>query len=1267
MFRAIPPIALALCALLSAPALRAANFHSISSVSSSTGGSDLWPVSNLIQGPGTGFEAPEPHDSLGGGATHLWVTDNPNGGADYYANNEPDPVLIFDLGADRQLNEISTWGYASSNTNGAKDFALRFATSAEGTGGFETSITYTPTFEADFSSTARDSNTFSQTVTARYVEMRITDNWGGMQGGTSGGDRVGLGEVAFEDSVPAADPVIDLPASLNLDLDGSVQTIDITVGNLGATQTLTLGVPTMSGANAAAFSVLSSPSSIAPGQDDLIQLAFDPTGLSGSISATMTVTSNDVNAPTTQVPLSGFLHDPRLVVAASLDLGSFPSGAGVQSGTVDIANGGAAQTLTISSTSITGSHAAHFMVTATPAGLAPLTNGSITIAFDPMGTEGAFQAELEIGTNDAVTPLRTVTLSAFVGDPIPNAGLRINEFMASNGMTLDDGDGNSSDWIELYNAGPGPADLGGWHLTDSAGNLDKWEFPAGTILDENSYLLVFASGQLVDDYLDAGGFLHTNFKLSTDGEYLALVRPDGETVASELAPTFPFQFNDISFGTFQSGGASDNLIANSDADVLVPSDGSLGLTWTFPSFTPTPGAAWITNGTGTGVGYDTGASYDALIDIDIESQLRNNGTSAYIRIPFPVTDLNSITGLAFTIRYDDGFYAYLNGDEIANRNAPANPAWNSSTSSSVDENNNVETIEISQFLGSLQNGDNVLAIHGINRSASNGDFLMDPQLVATTTGSGPLQLGYLNQPTPGAPNTGGASNPGPEIVEVTHSPGQPTDSQDIVVTAQVRPRQMPISAVVLQYRVQYGNVRRAGMADDGTGPDLLAGDGLYTGTIPAGAYGPEDMVRWYVIASDADSATSRAPAFLDQSGKNQSPEYFGTVTRDPTVSSELPLFQWFTTSESAAHTRSGTRASVYFRGRFYDNIFVRQRGGATNGSVSQKFDFNKGDNLYIDDTMPSVTEINMNGRGSDSTYVRQPLAFEAYRTAGNASCFSELWQMRVNGGNDRVGVFIEQVDEDFLERNGYDPDGDLYKFVQRSNLNPVFFDTVTGIEKKTGDQGALTTVQDLVAGLNQGSSTARRNWVLDNLDLPQVLNYLAVRSITQDADDVRKNFYMFMDARGDCRWRIFPWDKDWTFGVTGDGGTHLPHPFFGDEEHAKQNANQWNVLYDVLFEETPTQRAYLRRLRTVMDEVLQPATTPRSERYFDIDDRCRPGRAHHPGHAGQRFGRSQEHYTGLWHRAGVLVGAGGLGRGHRAGPGAGRQVPGEVPLPQPVR
>ncbi|MEJ6644718.1 MAG: lamin tail domain-containing protein [Akkermansiaceae bacterium] len=1178
--------------------LVAADFHPVSSITSSTSGTDLYSVANLIQGPGSGFSTTEPHSSLGGGSTHTWVTNAPNGGSgDYFSNGVANPVLVIDLGSDRTLSEISTWGYANTNTNGGQDFTLRFATNSEGSNGFGTSITYEPSFEAGFSADARDSHPFSQTVSARYLEFTFTDNWKNLQGGTPGGDRVGLGEIAFENAIPPIDPLLQIDPTFNLDLDGSVQTIELPVTNLGATKNLTLSTPVLGGSNASAFTLLSSPSSIPPNSSDPIQLSFNPTGVTGTVNATLAFTTNDTSQASVTVTLNGFIHDPRLSTASFFDLGSFPSDSGPQNGQLTLANTGGGQTLNLTNVSLSGPNAANFSIVSSPTNIAPLGQGMIVIQLDPMGTEGIFSAKLEIQSNDALNPVTIINLNALVGDAIPNSGVRINEFMAGNGSTLNDGDGNSSDWIEIYNAGPGTADLSGWFLTDSASSPQMWQFPAGTTLAQNGYLIVFASGQTTDTYLDAGGFLHTNFKLATEGEYLALVMPDGITVKSEFAPTFPTQFSDISYGTYAESGPAIDLIASSNAAVLLPTNGTLGLTWTFPSFTQN--ASWLTPGTGSGVGFDNGSDYDPEIDVDLQSTLFQNGSSAYIRLPFNLDDASSITGLKLKIHYDDGFYAYLNGTEIASRNAPANPTWNSSASSNINENTNLEEIDISAFTPFLQNGPNVLAIHGMNSAAGSSDFLIAAELNSTTAPTGPLLPGYLIDATPGAENTGGASNPGPEILAVQHSPTQPLETENLAVTATILPRLIAVGEVQLSYRIQYGATTTLTMTDDGTGNDALAGDSIFTATIPASAYGKEDLIRWFVTAKDAADAPSRAPAFLDQSGNNQSSEYFGTVSLDPAVSSNLPVFQWFSQNVSASHNRSGARASVFFLGRFYDNLYVRQRGGATNGSVSQKFNFNKSDSLFVNAEMSSVGEINMNGNGADSTYVRQPLGFDTHRLAGNEACLTYLWQMRVNGASDRIGVAIEQVDDDFLDRYDYDRDGDLYKFVQRSNLNPVFFDTITGIEKKTGDLSNIDSAVDLVAGLNLPTSEQRRQWVIDNLDLPQVINYLASRSIIQDADDLRKNFYMYFEAQGDCRWRIFPWDKDYTFGVVGDGGTFLPHPFFGDEEHKKQNANQWNILYDVIFEEPVTQRIYLRRLRTLMDELLQSSSTPVNERILE--------------------------------------------------------------------
>ena len=104
--------------------------------------------------------------------------------------------------------------------------------------------------------------------------------------------------------------------------------------------------------------------------------------------------------------------------------------------------------------------------------------------------------------------------------------------MAVNHSTLKDADGDYSDWIEIHNPTAAPVNLNGWSLTDDATKLGKWHFPAVT-LAAGGYLTVFASGK---NRSVAGSELHTNFQLNGDGEYLALVQPDGSTIATAVQP-----------------------------------------------------------------------------------------------------------------------------------------------------------------------------------------------------------------------------------------------------------------------------------------------------------------------------------------------------------------------------------------------------------------------------------------------------------------------------------------------------------------------------------------------------------------------------------------------------------------------------------------------------------------------------------------------------------------------------------------------------------
>lgn len=124
--------------------------------------------------------------------------------------------------------------------------------------------------------------------------------------------------------------------------------------------------------------------------------------------------------------------------------------------------------------------------------------------------------------------------------------LVISEFLAVNSAILQDDDKEFSDWIEIQNTGETNENLKGYYLTDNPLNLTKWKFP-DINLDAGKFLIVFASEK---NRVDPAKTLHTNFKLSGSGEFLALVGPDGKTIISAFSPQYPAQEEDASYGFY---------------------------------------------------------------------------------------------------------------------------------------------------------------------------------------------------------------------------------------------------------------------------------------------------------------------------------------------------------------------------------------------------------------------------------------------------------------------------------------------------------------------------------------------------------------------------------------------------------------------------------------------------------------------------------------------------------------------------------------------
>ncbi len=495
--------------------------------------------------------------------------------------------------------------------------------------------------------------------------------------------------------------------------------------------------------------------------------------------------------------------------------------------------------------------------------------------------------------------------------------LVINEFVASNDVSLLDENGESPDWIEIYNASDATIDLDGWHLTDDDNALTKWAFPA-LDLPAGSYLTVFASG---NDLRDPGGELHTNFQLERDGEYLAVVKPDGQTIAHEYAPAYPKQFDDISYGLGRDV-ANFAVSAGQSLRYLVPQDASLGNGWTDPNFddsawtsyaeassvlvteigTATPdyweiqnvsnmpvdttgwvvlannaasseinavhetiwtlpnpmdpgeliyrvdaagddifwrasdvGWVMILDGAGgvvdfvvwgyteqeignllinvngfnditvadawggasvdsdaapfgsaqrtgvadhddasdwtfdiaptggtvneglalpfelridMGIGFDQiGSGVGAAVQADIGGAMRGVNSSVYLRMPFEVADPSTIDTLLLSLKYNDGFAAHINGQEVVRMNAPSTLDWDSTATSSRSAVDSLvyADFNLSSMLSLLQPGENMLTIQGLNVDASDGDFLIFPRLIGVAPS-------YFTETTPGQIN-----------------------------------------------------------------------------------------------------------------------------------------------------------------------------------------------------------------------------------------------------------------------------------------------------------------------------------------------------------------------------------------------------------------------------------------------------------------------------------------------------------------------------------
>jgi hypothetical protein len=612
-----------------------------------------------------------------------------------------------------------------------------------------------------------------------------------------------------------------------------------------------------------------------------------------------------------------------------------------------------------------------------------------------------------------------------------------------------------------------------------------------------------------------------------------------------------------------------------------------------------------------------GNEADALgapsLSLNLQSAMQNVNASAFLRIPFNVTNPTGFTSLNLKMRWSDGYVVYLNGSVVSSFAAPASPEWNSAATH-THSSDSVRTISPPTSL--LRLGTNVLAIHLLNNSADNGTAFALPTLEGISQS---FAATYLTNRTPGTANSVAKTNIGPFITDVTKDPVRPTGtaaSPPLVITANVAPSLRPLAAtnpVQLRYRIMYGSETTLNMLDNGVAPDAVAGDGIFSTQIPTNGLGAGQMLRWRVVATDNINATSTAPPYADTLDNEQ---YYGTVAVDSSIQTSLPVIYWFITTATAADNATGTRCSFFYKaigetgvGRFYDNVEVNVHGQSSAGFAKKSYDldFNDDNRFEWNIANERVKDVNLMTNWGDKSKTHNALTHEALSVVGSA--YHWCHQIRVqqvttaNAGVPANHFFsiadlMEDGDDDWLERIGKDANGALYKI----------YDSLTGGgEKKTRKFENTGDLQALVSGLNPANAIAtRRQYAYDNLDLPQCVSYFVGLAIASSQDHGHKNYYVYRDTLGTREWEILPWDTDLSWGRnwTDAGGYFTDtinsnnalnfYPGYNDggSQGSVQNKGTMNRLYTLMFDVPEFRSMYLRRLRTVMDQYLQPPGTP---------------------------------------------------------------------------
>lgn len=444
--------------------------------------------------------------------------------------------------------------------------------------------------------------------------------------------------------------------------------------------------------------------------------------------------------------------------------------------------------------------------------------------------------------------------------------------------------------------------------------------------------------------------------------------------------------------------------------------------------------------------------------------------------------------------------------------------------------------------------------------------------------------------TPGAVNSIDGTAPPPRVTAVQAGPQRPAPAQPVVVSAR-----LPIgSTATLFYKVMFGADVPVPLLDDAVSPGD-SGDGVFAATIPGQSAGR--LIRYRIAATANNQAFAYPPA-------DDSVQYAGVVVLNPAVVTNLPVVEWF--MEDAVYNdllanhrydNVSGKAVLAYDGTVYDNVAMRIRGNTsrTRPKVSWKVEMPAGHDFEMGAKLPYPL---------DEFAIQadvEPLADVSWNTVGAAGARRlAILPVRTqrNGQFWSVGKVMETEDGTWRDAQGvskwsiYKGDGGS---LARTASPAVLASTLSAgcplcqpepwLDKKTRKDEDFTDVWTLSQILDAPASATQRAWIDQNVNVPELINYLAVNSVMRHADSGWYNWWVARDTEGTGRWEMWHWDLNWTFTTNATDGK--------GEFLTPDTSNRFTKA---MLGYPDLRQMFYRRLRTLADQLLVP---PRYEQEWD--------------------------------------------------------------------